>query len=208
MNRSLIPQIVGILGLSVIGAPDVRSAPNCDQIHADVSKAVAADPAKTLMIVEDALVINESCACEIVRAAISASKADPQMVRQIVQTAIAVDPKMAAVVTECAGLAEPGSEVTAGDVTYSGKGGGKNAKSVLPIMPEEPPVATGREDFYPIARDIRGVYLMAPGGVGALFRDREFRDRDRERDGRDGGERERKRRRVTSPISRSVASTR
>jgi len=45
------------------------------------------------MIVEDALVINESCACEIVKAAITAAKADAPMVKRIVQAAVAVSPE-------------------------------------------------------------------------------------------------------------------
>jgi hypothetical protein len=86
----------------------MAAAPNCDQIREDVFKAVSADPGKTLMIVEDALVINESCACEIIRAAINASQADEAMINQIVQTGIAVAPRMAPVITECAGLAGTG----------------------------------------------------------------------------------------------------
>ncbi len=177
-----------------------QAAPKCDEIANDVRKAVTADPSKTLMIVEDALVISENCACEIVKAAIEASRADSVMKQQIVQTALAVAPKMAGVITECAGVggAVPVAyeESATTDPTDSGKNP-KYAKEVLPIMPE--PV----EDYTYFPRDIRGVYLIAPGGVGIVD------DRSVEKvcsDDKDDDDKPR--RRITRPISRSVAANR
>lgn len=183
------------------------AAPKCDEISNDVRKAVAADPAKTLMVVEDALVINESCACEIVRAAIEASKADETMKQQIVQTALAVAPKMAPVITECmntTGAVPVAYQEPTPDPTDSGKNA-KNAKSVLPVMPPAP--VEDVEDFAYLPRDIRGIYLIAPGGVGVIgARTVEEVCKD-DKNGGGGNDSHKPRRRITSPISRSVAST-
>jgi hypothetical protein len=158
-----------------------QAAPKCDDISNDVRKAISSDTAKTLMIVEDALVISEACACEIVRAAIEASKADEALKQQIVQTALA-------------------------QVTYSGKSG-KDAKSVLPILPPEP--VEDVEEFTYIPRDIRGIYLIAPGGVGVIGQrtTEEICDDDKDKDkDKDKGKHNPPHRRIISPISRSIAT--
>jgi hypothetical protein len=203
--RLLVP--LAFFGSSLLS----QAAPKCDDISGDVRKAITSDPAKTLMIVEDALVINEACACEIVRAAIEASKADDALKQQIVQTALAVAPKMAPVITECAGiqgnvpvaLAPQVSEDA--EVTYSGKSG-KDGKSVLPVIPPAPVEEV--EEFAYIPRDIRGIYLIAPGGVGVIGQRsvEEVCDDDKDDDDGDGGDKHKPRRHITSPISRSVAT--
>ncbi len=195
-NLSFLPSRLTAF-LAVLGWATLASAaPKCDQISEDVRKAVATDPAKTLMIVEDALVINEACACEIVKAAIEASRADEVMKQQIVQTALAVAPKMAPVITACIGMTGevPVAYGEETDPTASGKGGGKGAKSVLPVMPVEEV-----QDFTYMPRDIRGVYLIAPGGVGFIG-DRTVKEicHDKKDD--------KPRRRITRPISRSIAA--
>lgn len=200
--RFLVP--LALLGFTAV----MEAAPKCDQISQDVRKAIAADPAKTLMIVEDALVINEACACEIVTAAIEASKADDSLKQQIVQTALAVAPKMAPAVTACVGMTgavpTPLVESQAGDAahtTYSGKSG-KGAKAVLPVEPP-PPV----EEFTYIPRDIRGIYLIAPGGVGFITeRTVEEVCKDKDDDDDRPPHRPPHRRRNNRPISRSIAT--
>lgn len=137
-----------------------QSASNCDDISKDVSTAVQKDPSKVLMIVEDALVINESCACEIIKAAITGAKADAAMVNQIVQTGIAVAPKMTGVITDCATAVAPGAKITsqtAAVVTPSGKN---------PVDKNPIPVAPTEDDFTPVAANVRGVYLIQPPPSG------------------------------------------
>jgi hypothetical protein len=200
--RLLVP--LAFLGSALLS----QAAPKCDDISNDVRKAISSDTAKTLMIVEDALVISEACACEIVRAAIEASKADEALKQQIVQTALAVAPKMAPMITECAGMqgnvpvaATPAVAEDA-QVTYSGKSG-KDAKSVLPILPPEP--VEDVEEFTYIPRDIRGIYLIAPGGVGVIGQrtTEEICDDDKDKD---KGKHNPPHRRIISPISRSIAT--
>lgn len=134
----------------------------CDDIAKDVSAAIQKDPSKALMIVEDALVINESCACEIIKAAIISTQADSALVNQIVQTGIAVAPKMSGVIMDCATSVSPGSitnvaAVNSVDPTTSAKNPDKNP---LPVAPVE-------EEFIP-SPSIRGVYLIQPPASGFI----------------------------------------
>lgn len=138
----------------------------CVDISRDVTTAVSNDPSKVLMIVEDALVINEACAGEIIQAAIRASKADASLVNQIVQTGIAVAPKMASVITDSATAVSPGALAVSQPqpVLYDVNSSGKNpVKNPLPVEPE--PV------FEPVLPSIRGVYLIQPPASGIVPRD-------------------------------------
>ncbi|MCB1209761.1 MAG: hypothetical protein KDK97_10560 [Verrucomicrobiales bacterium] len=166
--RSPSIKLFAALGLLAM-APVYGGTPSsCDDIAEDVRSAISKDPGKTLMVVEDALVINESCACEIVKAAIDASHADPNLVQQIVQTAIAVAPKMSAVITECAGVSgATAAPITAAATDSEKNAGGKAGVSVQPAPPVIPPSDGGSEGFSYIGpRDIRGVYLVQPAASG------------------------------------------
>lgn len=150
-----------LLALATLATSQKASAQSgtCDGIAADVSAAVQKEPGKVLMIVEDALVINESCACEITKAAIVASKADGALVNQIVQTGISVAPKMSGVIMDCATAMSPGA--IASNVSSAS---GKDVKNPLPTIAP----AVVEEDFNPSPSSIRGVYLMQPPAGGFL----------------------------------------
>ncbi len=135
----------------------------CESIAEQVTTAVSKEPGRVLMIVEDALVINEKCACEIIRAAILASKADPSLLNQIVQTAISVTPKMSGVIMDCASATAPGTQII-NQVEVSQQSG-KEAKNPISVI--APPV---EDDFTPVPSSIRGVYLMQPPAGGFLPR--------------------------------------
>lgn len=152
------------LALLAVSA-DTQAAPPaaCDKIAKDVRESVEKDPAKVLMYVEDALVINETCACEIVRAAITASKADAEMVKQIVQTSIAVAPRMTAVIQDCAGGGGSTAPVASNTEKPSGKDvvdvvSGKDGMDVLP--PKDG--GETKSSFSSGGADIRGLYLIQP----------------------------------------------
>ena len=155
-----------ILMLAFASAGMAQSSSNCSEISNDVRVAVEKDPGKVLMVVEDALVINEGCAADIVKAAIMASKADAALAGQIVQTAVSVAPKMAAVINDAASSMVPGlaavvapADADLRPVTAAGKNPGKN-----PVIPAEP---VKEEDFF-IPASIRGVYLIQPPASGPL----------------------------------------
>jgi hypothetical protein len=141
----------------LVGAP--LSAATCDKVAADVRAAIEANPSKVLIIVEDAMVTNETCACEIVKTALIASKANEDLARQIVLTATNVAPNLTQLIAECA------RGVLAGDGT-AGKTGkevadvyGKEVKNVSPVQPVN--------DYAAAPADIRGVYLIQPS-AGAI----------------------------------------
>ena len=117
------------------------------------------------MVVEDALVINETCAGEIVRAAIIASRADAALANQIVQTAISVAPKMTVAITDAASAVTPGGIVPPPQVVVASSSGKNPEKNPLPTV--LPPPARDVESSGPVAGGLRGIYLIQPpaGGI-------------------------------------------
>ena len=155
-----MPSLIAIIACALSIMPtcvQAESSMDCTGIAANVTAAITKEPTKVLMIIEDALVINENCVCEIIAAAISASKADQQLVTQIVQTAISVVPKQSATIMDCAKMASSGivnSEVRA-------QVSGKESKNVTLESPEPETELESPEPNVPV----RGVYLMqAPAG--------------------------------------------
>ena len=87
------------------------------------------------------------------------------MVKQIVQTAVAVAPKMSPVIIDCANKASPGAvEVSDEKAQTVQAPSGKNAKNVLP-EPVQPPKESG-SDYSGGPVSLRGVYLMTPSVGG------------------------------------------
>ncbi len=83
-------------------AQSVKSKPvatGCEVLCAELFAAIRANPEKLVMRLEEALVIREACAAEIVTAAIDAVNAEPAMVRKIVETARDVVPGRSATIT-------------------------------------------------------------------------------------------------------------
>ncbi|WP_395751419.1 hypothetical protein [Prosthecobacter sp.] len=72
---------------------------NCEALCGELFASIRAEPDKMVMRLEEALVIHEACAGEIVTAAIDAVNADPAQVRKIVETAMELAPGRAAVIT-------------------------------------------------------------------------------------------------------------
>jgi hypothetical protein len=148
---------------------DTQAAPPaaCDKIAQDVRESVEKDPSKVLMYVEDALVINETCACEIVRAAITASKADANLIKQIVQTSIAVAPRMTAVIEDCSGSNATGAAVASKETKEESQSGGKDVVDVtsgkggMDVLPPKDGGET-KSGFSGGTADIRGLYLIQP----------------------------------------------
>ncbi len=136
--------------------------PNCDKIAELVRGAVEKEPQKVLIVVEDAMVTNEACAAEIVKAAILASQANSDLIKQIVATATHVAPKMAGVIAEAAASvsASPTAEVVSN---------GKYAKSVQPVQPPVIAPESSGGDYNKAPADIRGVYLTAPSAGGGTI---------------------------------------
>ncbi|MBK1854062.1 hypothetical protein JO972_03790 [Verrucomicrobiaceae bacterium 5K15] len=149
--------------------PAHAAAPDCYKVSTAVKKAVAANPENVLELVATQVAQNESCACEIVKAAIVASDADKKLVADIVSAAVTSAPEKVRIIGQCAvavapdALAEVQAVVTkfganAGD-GYSAKGGSaKGGKEVV-----VPPVASNPLDF-----PGSGPEGPTPGGPGGF----------------------------------------
>jgi hypothetical protein len=66
---------------------------NCSAVEASLVESLKKSPEKVLEIVAEAVAANESCAGEIVKAAIAHTKANKDLVVQIVETAVTAAPK-------------------------------------------------------------------------------------------------------------------
>ena len=157
-----------LLMLACASVGSAQSVTNCTEISNDVKVAVEKDPSKVLMVVEDALVINEGCASDIVKTAITASKADPTLAGQIVQTAVTVAPKMAGVIKDAASSIVPGLAVAApaGEIERPVVASDKNPKN--PVVVDKNPVVPASEPDFFVPSSIRGVFLIQPPASGPL----------------------------------------
>ncbi len=91
-----------LLPCDAIGGDGKNVVDDCSAAGRKVSASIAKDAAAVLPIVGESLAANEDCTCEIVRAAILAVDSDPEMVRQIVMTALTAVQDRAAEIAECA----------------------------------------------------------------------------------------------------------
>lgn len=150
--------------------PAFADAPDCYKVSTAVKKAVAAQPDKVLELVATQVAQNESCACEVVKAAIVASNADKKLVANIVDAAVTAAPGKVRIIGQCAvavapdALAEVQAIVTkmaavSGDSGYSAKGG--DEKGGKPVV--TPPVASNPLDFPGV-----GPVGPTPGGPGGF----------------------------------------
>lgn len=93
--------LLALWGSSGLAQP-VKSTPaqiTCESLCGELFAAIRSNPEKLVMRMEEALIIQESCAGEIVTAAIDAVNADPAMVQKIVKTAMDLAPAKAALIT-------------------------------------------------------------------------------------------------------------
>lgn len=132
------------MGLALLTAtyrdPGAKSkVADCSSIGLSVQQQVKLTPGKVLEIVEVEITSHASCACEIVKAALTATAADSALTGQIVEVAVTAAPESMRIISQCAIATVPDSlnEVQAvlakldpnsGDSGYSSKGA-KSAKS-------------------------------------------------------------------------------
>lgn len=113
---------------------------DCVKLSNAVKAAVIADSSNVLDIVAKNVAANESCACEIVKAAILASDANEAQVAKIVETAVLEAPAEMRLIAQCAIATAPDavSKIQAvlekfdkaGGEGYSDKGGMDDSKDV------------------------------------------------------------------------------
>ena len=85
------------------------SAQSCKAIQSAVVAAVKVDEAKVLEVVEAQASANSGCACEVVKAAIIATEANKELVRQIVEVAVVAAPDEMRLIAQCAVAVAPDS---------------------------------------------------------------------------------------------------
>lgn len=158
--------------------PAYAEAPDCYKVSTAVKKAVAASPEKVLELVATQVAQNESCACEIVKAAIVATDADKKLVANIVSAAVESAPSKVRIIGQCAvavapdALAEVQAVVTkfgsnSGDSSYSAKGGEKGGDEkggeVIPPVSQNPLDFPGQGPVGPTPGGPGGFPLLPPG---------------------------------------------
>jgi hypothetical protein len=190
-NRTMICTLVALAsaGLMPVGAAEKTAKMKCAEVVAHMEAEIAKEPSRVLLAVEDALNANDTCACSIVKSAITASRADSKLVGEIVSTAINTIPTSASTIGECALTASPESaqEIKTAMQTVLGqgdgigkepisnepsgkepisRGGGKEPITIgkTPISVPAPP--SEESDAYVRPVDIQGIYFAVPNSGG------------------------------------------
>lgn len=176
-SRLLISFVAATLFASVlpIFAADTKTLVKCTDVIAKLESNLSRDPARVLLVIEDALTTNDACSCEIIKAAITVSKADDKLVGEIVSTAINAAPTAASTIGECALTAAPtaAKETKAAmkAALVQGDGAGEEPLSAgkEPIVGKDivtAPRATAESDYNVSPVDVTGIYLSVPSGRG------------------------------------------
>ncbi len=171
--------------------PSATQAALTAKTIATMQADIDAKPSRVLYAVEDALVMSEASACEIVKTAIELTSADAKLVGDIVYTAVSKAPAMSAVIVDCAVKCSPDSsnaikkalqralgEDTAAAAEGSGKGVASSkdeatGKQVIKSGKEvtgKQPVPVGKEPA-PVApeEEFMDFGLQRPGVGGIYF---------------------------------------
>lgn len=176
-KRIQTPLMATVAALAVGFVSPALADTDCDKASSKFAAAVSSKPDELLTLLAEAVAKNESCACEVVQAAIKAVGADKAKVGDIVFTAVSIAPGMATTITECAVASAPKatSEIKAAlKSALSDKGSASYGKEVYSknpgkdvVEPSEP-VDTGGFDFGRAPLDVRGIYLLAPSPGGGF----------------------------------------
>jgi len=145
------------MGLALLAAtyrePGQKSEQDCPGLGLSVQQRVKLDPNKILEIVETELAANQSCACEVVKAALAASGADAELTARVVEVAATTVPESLRLISQCAIAQVPDSlaavqavmarlDPGSGESGYSSKSS-KSAKSAKAaseeLAPKDPP---------------------------------------------------------------------
>ena len=118
------------------GVPASAEEGGCDNRVLILSQQAKRDPGRILELLELELAANPGCACELVKAAIQAVDANPDMVAAIVEVAVLTAPEHLRMIGQCAIAANPDALAAVQDVLArldphgsSENGSAKSAKS-------------------------------------------------------------------------------
>ncbi|MFC4993728.1 hypothetical protein [Rubritalea tangerina] len=96
-----------VASASMANAQNEAKAEPCAPISTEVKKSVTQSPEKVLEIVAKMVAANEACAGDVVKAAIQSSKANAELVGQIVETAATAAPKQISKIVAAATAVAP-----------------------------------------------------------------------------------------------------
>jgi hypothetical protein len=168
-NYRFTLSMAGVAALVTMAFGQVSSAAdkaqNCASEAKKVTAAVTAKPDDVLTVVAKEVQEAPTCACEIVKAAIDASKADKDLVVQIVTTASTLLPDETPTIIACAIDASPESARAIADKFGSGKGVVSSGKEPAPSGKGVPPKEEEETDFWDFGLfhvGIGGIYLTTP----------------------------------------------
>jgi hypothetical protein len=145
-----------------LGSMSASAAVDCVTLSVSVKQAVAADREKTLEVVSKQVAENSSCACEVVKAAIEGSNADPALVGAIVDAAAAAAPEQAALSAQCAIAVAPDAR---GAVQAVMAKRGNSAAPAATSTPENPLDFPAGSDGAPVVGPRPGEATGGPDGV-------------------------------------------
>jgi hypothetical protein len=91
----------------VLGFASAHAEVDCIALSVSIKNAVAAEQSKVLEIVSEQVASAPNCSCEIVKAAIEASKANAQLVASIVEAAATAAPDQMRLISQCAVAVAP-----------------------------------------------------------------------------------------------------
>lgn len=175
MAASLLTGIVPAI------SAEPHKKPNCIEVATKLEQEIATEPARVLLAVEDALRANDACACQVIKSAISLSKADPKLVGEIVSTAISTSPSSASAIGECALRESPSASKEIKDAMKNalgeGDGGGKEpitsgkapvtsspGKNIVVAPPPPTPESNDFDGYMGDWLSPSGIYFSVPGG--------------------------------------------
>ena len=172
MKRQTIKSLVASLAITVCGIPTSgiagSSSPprgvDCHAISSGLRKAVASNPSQVLVLVEDSMIANGFCACEIVKAGILGAGANAgtaeanRLVEQIVYAAITVNPSMSSIIVECAMAVAPGASAEIQAALSKALGGAKGGGVLREAAPD-----------FGSSPGLSGIYLIPPVASGAVL---------------------------------------
>jgi len=173
MKQKLKHMLFGALLTMVMPVSAEKS--NCQDVVEAVKASIASQPENTLVVVVSQVANNNSCVCEIVKAAITASDADKKLVAQIVEAAIQAAPTKVRIIGQCAVAVAPDALVEVQEVVtkyaaVSGdsgladaKGGGGEEIVAAPPIPTNPLDFPGQGPIGPTPGGPGGFPLFPPG---------------------------------------------
>jgi hypothetical protein len=101
---------IGLISLAAaMGLASANASVDCLALSLKVKHESTANQSGVLELVSREVAASPACACEIVKAAIEGSKADPKMVAAIVQAASTVAPEQMRLISQCAVAIAPDS---------------------------------------------------------------------------------------------------